>query len=106
MIHINAAYQAAYGLSLLAYGSFDRSKPCATKPAWNRIYVTLIPNQVINPATDVILTNHPKTVPDPLLTLIYERNENAVQNKMESSGRPLFVVLVKILGALPERAKP
>ena len=65
-----------------------------------------MPNQVIKPATDVIFTNQLKTFPEPDDTLMYARNEKAVQKMMESNGRPALVVLVKILGPFPESARP
>ena len=77
--HAMTAYQAVYGLNLLAYGNELLSKPCATKPLWNRRYVTQMPNQVIKPAIEVMLTNHWKTFDDPLFTLMKARNEKAAQ---------------------------
>lgn len=37
---------------------------------------------------------------------MYARNENAEQNTTDIKGKPLFVVYVKNLGALPTSARP
>jgi hypothetical protein len=44
----------------------------------------VIPNQLIRPATAVILENQPKTLPDPVLTPMYESKANMEQNMMDA----------------------
>jgi hypothetical protein len=44
----------------------------------------VIPNQVIRPATEVMLENQPKTLPDPVLTPMYESKENAEQKMSDA----------------------
>lgn len=65
-----------------------------------------IPNQVIRPATAVILASQPKTFPDPDLTPIKARREKAEQKMMDTKGRPFLAVFMKILGAFPAAARP
>lgn len=104
--HAIAPYHAAYGFSLLANGSFERSNPWPTKPLWNRMYVTLIPNQVIKPAMLVMFTNHWKTRFEPVVTPMNDRNENAIPHPIAASGSPRFVVNAKNRGAFPASASP
>lgn len=68
--------------------------------------MTAIPNQVINPATEVILANQPKTLPEPALTPMYAKQANSEQKMMLMTGMPPRVVFEKILGALPAIERP
>ena len=52
------------------------------------------------------MTNQLKTRPAPEETAMYARVEKSAQKMRERSGRPPLVTFVKILGALPERARP
>lgn len=65
-----------------------------------------IPNHVIRPATAVMLTNQPKTRPDPALMPMYAKVENNEQKIIDTKGNPLRAVFIKILGALPATARP
>ena len=80
--HAIAAYHAAYGFNLLAYGRLSLSNPCNLNPLWNLKYVTLIPNHVIKPATAVIFWNHPNTRPEPLLMPMYARKAKRELKRM------------------------
>lgn len=79
-----AAYQAKYGCRGLLNGSVFLSIPCALIPAWNRMYVTEIPNQVIRPQMDVMFENHPNTLLEPELIPMYESVVKRAQNMIET----------------------
>ena len=53
-----------------------------------------------------MLANHPKTLPEPLLIPMYAKEANRAQKMIETKGRPLLEVVVKILGAFPTMARP
>ena len=50
--------------------------------------------------------NHLNTLPDPELIPIKARRANIAQNMIAGYGSPLLLVLLKILGALPDTARP
>ena len=54
----------------------------------------------------VMFTNHWKTLFEPDVTPMKDKNENAMPQQIAASGRPRFVVYAKMRGALPERARP
>jgi hypothetical protein len=65
-----------------------------------------MPNQVIKPATAVMLANQPNTFPEPDLTPINARNAKAVEQISATQGRPLRVVRLKKAGAFRATARP
>ena len=65
-----------------------------------------MPNHVMRPAMEVRLENQPKTLPEPDLTPMYAKNENAVESSSDVMGRPLRAVRLKMRGAFPARASP
>jgi len=65
-----------------------------------------MPNQVIKPATAVILANQPNTLPDPVWTPMNARNANTVEHINAAQGKPLRFVLLKMAGAFPATARP
>lgn len=50
--------------------------------------------------------NHLNTFPDPALIPMNARRANKAQNMIAGYGSPLLFVLLKILGAFPETARP
>jgi len=65
-----------------------------------------MPNQVIRPATAVMLANQLKTRPEPDLTPIKPRAAKRELKITDTQGRPLGKVLRKMRGALPAAARP
>lgn len=54
----------------------------------------------------VIFENHLNTLPDPALIPMNARRANMAQNMIAGYGSPLLFVLLKILGAFPDTARP
>ena len=54
----------------------------------------------------VMFTNHWKTLFEPEVTPMKDRNENAMPQQIAASGRPCFVVYAKMRGAFPDSANP
>ena len=65
-----------------------------------------MPNQVIRPATEVILENQVNTLPEPEWTPMYAKREKAEDKKRAVIGNPFRSVFLNIAGALPEMARP
>lgn len=60
----------------------------------------------MRPAVAHILENHVNTVPELVLTAMYERREKAEHVKTAMYGSPEREVRKKIFGALPAAARP
>lgn len=58
------------------------------------------------PAMAVMLANHPKTLFEPLEIPMYANPQKRAEQANEIYGNPLLVVLAKMRGALPDRARP
>ena len=63
-------------------------------------------HQVKKPPTVERLTNQLNTLPALLLTAMYARKPKSELRAMDVQGRPQRLILVKIFGALPLRARP
>ena len=81
-------------------------RPCLAQAARIRMWDRQIIPQPKRVKRDVRLENHPKTLPDPVFTPMNERRAKSEETTREGQGKPFLVVLLKILGALPEIERP
>ena len=65
-----------------------------------------MPNQVMRPATDVMLANQLNTLPEPAWTPMNAKRENSEEVMSAATGKPLRRVILNIGGAFPAIARP
>lgn len=65
-----------------------------------------MPNQVMRPATDVMLANQLNTLPEPAWTPMNAKRENNEEVMSAATGNPLRRVILNIEGAFPAIARP
>ena len=83
-------------LTLLTQQHLDAKKKRSTSDIENIVETFVL----------VIFENHLNTLPDPALIPMNARRANMAQNMIAGYGSPLLFVLLKILGAFPDTARP